>query len=386
MKYFALLRAGLLRRKGRTLLTLLSIVAAFVLFGFLDGVRTVFQHGADNAAVDRLVIGSRLSLIQPLPLAHKARIEQVDGVVEVAYSNWFGGIYQDRKNFFPNIAISPEYFDLYPELVIPEDQKKAFLATRTAAIAGRKLAERFGWKTGDRIPLQATIWPHKTLGNTWTFDLVGIMHGTDEDDQRFTNELVFRYDYFDEGRTTGQGTAGWYVVKISDPARAAQIASAIDALFRNSDAETKTQSEKEFNLSFAKQFGDIGLIVSAIMGAVFFTLLLLTGNTMSQGVRERIPELAVLKTLGFPDRLVMGLVLAEALLLLTGGGVLGLALAAAGLPAASRHFGGQIPPLAVSGESWIVGVAIMLLLGLFVGLPPAWRAHRLSIVDALAGH
>ncbi len=386
MKFLNLVFASLFYKKSRTILTLLSIATAFVLFGFLDGVRIVFARGADNSGLNRLIVTSRLSIIQPLPLAHLARIAQLPGVEKIAYANWFGGIYQDRKNFFPNIAITPvEFLDIHPEIALSAAARSAFLNTRTGALVGRGLAQKFGWKVGDKIPLEATIWPNKSGSNTWTFDLVGIMHSRDERNQQYENEMFFRYDYFDEGRTTSQGTAGWYIVQIADPARSSEIALAIDRLFNNSDSETKAQSEKDFNLAFAKQFGDIGLIVSAIMGAVFFTLLLLTGHTMAQAVRERIPELAVLKTLGFSNLTVLWLVIGEAMLLVILGGVAGLTLAAAGLPLVSGKLGGQLPPLSVSATSWLLGLALMLLLGLLIGLPPAWRAMRLRIVDALAG-
>jgi len=386
MKFLGLVFATLFHKKSRTVLTLLSIVTAFVLFGFLDGVRIVFTRGADNSGLDRLIVTSKLSIIQPLPLAHRNRIAQIPGVELIAHANWFGGVYQDRKNFFPNIAVTPtEFLAIHPEIELGTAAREAFLTTRTGALVGSRLAEKFGWKIGDKIPLEATIWPHKSGANTWTFDLVGIMHSRDERAQQYDNEMLFRYDYFDEGRTTSQGTAGWYIVKIADPARSNEIALAIDRLFANSDGETKTQSEKDFNLAFAKQFGDVGLIVSAIMGAVFFTLLLLTGHTMTQAVRERTPQLAVLKTLGFPNTLVLGLVIAEALLLVALGGVGGLGLAALVLPLISGRTGGQLPALAVMPSTWLFGLALMLGLGLLIGIPPAWRAMRLRIVDALAG-
>lgn len=386
MKYLPLVFASLFHRRSRTLLTLLSIVTAFVLFGFLDGVRVVFSQGADTAGVDRLIVTSRLSIIQPLPLAHQVRIAQIPGVAAIAHANWFGGIYQDRKNFFPNIAVSPEPFlAIHPEISLTAAERERFLKERTAALVGSELAARFGWKVGDRIPLEATIWPHKSGTNTWTFEIAGIMRAPPDTRSEFSGEMLFRYDYFDEGRVSAQGTAGWYIVRIADPARSSEIAQAIDRLFDNSDGETKSQSEKDFNLAFAKQFGDIGLIVSAIMAAVFFTLLLLTGHTMAQSVRDRVPELAVLKTLGFTNLGVSALVVGEAVLLVGLGGLVGLGAAAIGLPLISGNLGGQLPKLAVVPESWLLGVALMLALGLLVGLPPAWRALRLRIVDALAG-
>ncbi|MGB7931206.1 MAG: ABC transporter permease [Gammaproteobacteria bacterium] len=386
MKYLPLLLAALLRKKTRTVLTLLSVAAAFTLFGMLDAVRVAFNAPQSVSGIDRLVVASRFSIIQPLPYGDLVRIETVPGVKAVAYANWFGGVYQDPKNFFANIAISlPSYLDIYPDIALPEKQKQAFLNTRTAAVVGESLARRFGWKIGDRIPLQATIFPHKNGGNVWTFDLVGIYRAAQPELRGIEQQLLFRYDYFDEGRQSGQGTVGWYIVRVEDPAEADRVAQAIDHLFANSADETKTQSEREFQLSFAKQIGDIGLIVTAIMGAVFFTLLLLTGNTMAQAIRERIPELAVLKTIGFTNRAVLVLVLSESVLLLLQGGVAGLLFARLGLPLISAASSGQLD-LVMPTQSWLLGLFLMLLIGFIVGLPPALRAMRLRIVDALAGH
>jgi putative ABC transport system permease protein len=386
MKYLPLLLSALLRKKTRTALTLLSVAAAFTLFGMLDAVRVAFNAPQSVAGIDRLIVASRFSIIQPLPYADLVRIRQVPGVRKVAYANWFGGVYQDPKNFFANIAVSAQsYLDIYPDIVLPEAQRQAFLGTRTAAVVGESLAKRFGWKIGDKIPLKATIFPRKNGDNVWTFDLVGIYHAAQPELRSMEQQMLFRYDYFDEGRQFGQGTVGWYIVKVDDPADADRVAHAIDHLFANSADETKTQSEREFQLSFAKQIGDIGLIVTAIMAAVFFTLLLLTGNTMAQAIRERIPELAVLKTVGFSNHAVLVLVLCESVALLLLGGVAGLLLARLGLPLISAASSGQLD-LVMPVQSWVLGMGLMLLIGIIVGLPPALRAMRLRIVDALAGH
>jgi putative ABC transport system permease protein len=385
VKYLHLIRAGLMRKKTRTFLTLFSVMAAFALFGLLDAVRVAFNAPESMAGINRLIVSSKFSIIQPLPYADYTRIQAVPGVQEVAYANWFGGIYQDPKNFFPNIAISPKPFlDIHPEFVMPEEQRQAFLNTRTGAIVGETLARRFGWKVGDKIPLQATIFPNKNGSNIWEFDLVGIFHAAQPELQGIEQQMLFHYDYFDEGRQFGQGTVGWYIVKVDDSSRANDIAQSIDHLFANSSDETKTQSEREFQLSFAKQIGDIGLIVTAIMGAVFFALLLLTGNTMSQAIRDRIPELAVLKTIGFTNRTVLLIVLAESVFLLLLGGMGGMVVAKLMLPAMSAATGGQMN-LPLTAKTWMLGTVLMLLLGLAVGLPPALKAMRLKIVDALAG-
>ncbi len=385
MKYLPLLFAALLRKKMRTLLTLLSIAAAFALFGMLDAVRVAFNAPQSVVGIDRLITSSRLSLIQPLPYADLARIESTPGVAAVTYASWFGGIYQDPKNFFPNFPVEPEsYLEMYPELVLPDAQRQAFIKTRTGAIVGQALADLHGWSVGDQIPLRPTIYPHRDGSEVWSFDLVGIFKAAQPELRGSEKQLLFNHTYFDEGREIGQGTVGWYVVRVKDATQADQVAQAIDHQFKNSAFETRTQSEREFQMSFAKQIGDIGLIVTAIMSAVFFTLVLLTGNTMAQSIRERIPELAVLKTLGFTNRAVLALVLAEALLLLLIGGLLGLALAYLALPVIGEASSGQLD-VTMQPESWLVGIALMLGIGVAVGLPPAVKAMRLRIVDALAG-
>ncbi len=386
MKYFHLIWAALFRRKTRTMLTLLSVLAAFVLFGLLDAVRVAFSSGSDAAGVDRMVVSSKYSIIQGLPQSLAKRVEAVPGVKNLTWSNWFGGYYQDRKNQMVNIAISPTQFEIYPEMIVPPDQLKAFEATRTGALVGEAMAKRWGWKIGDKIPISGAIFPNKASGDTnWTFDLVGMFHVKDAKMRGMEQQLFFRWDYFDEANSFAKHELGWLVVQVTDPAKSDEVAKAIDAISANSDHETKTQTEQAFQLSFAKQLGDIGLIVSAIMGAVFFTLLLLTGNTMAQAVRERIPELATLKTMGFSDKTVLGLVFGESILLVVIGGTLGLGLVSVLLPIIGNATGGtlQLPPV-VPG-TWTTGLLLMIGIGLLVGLLPALRAMRLNIVDALAG-
>lgn len=386
MKYLHLIWAALFRRKTRTFLTLVSIIAAFLLFGMLDAVRTAFDSGSQSlAGVDRLVTSSRYSIIQPLPESLGARIATVPGVREVGHANWFGGIYQDPKNFVFSYAVSPNYLDLYPEIHLSAAQRKAFDATRTGAVIGEVLAKKYGWKVGDKIPLQSTIFPQKNGDKTWTFDIVGIYTVGEGAANGLDQLFMLHWKYFDESNAYGSGTVGWYVDRLADPAQADRVAKAIDALSANSDHETKTQTEQAFSASFAKQLGDIGLIVGSIMGAVFFTLILLTGNTMAQAVRERTSELAVFKTIGFSSRSVLAMVLAESVLLLLIGGVIGVGLAAVLAPIVSKGSGGMINLPPVGAGSWAIGVGLMVLIGLVVGALPAWRAMRLNIVDALAG-
>ena len=384
MKYLHLIWAALFRSKTRSLLTLLSVTAAFLLFGMLDSVRVAFNSGGEVAGANRMITSSRLSITQMLPYSLTEQIRATPGVKQAAYAAWFGGIYRDPKNFFANFSVSPDYLDLYPEFKLPDAQKKAWLADRRGAIVGAALAQRHGWKVGDTIPLQATIFPTRG-SNNWEFVLRGIYTVDDPKQKAQENVLFFHWKYFDEANDYVKGRVGWFIVNPTSGNGADKVASAIDRLSANSDHETKTQTEQAFNQAFAKQFADIGLIVTAIMGAVFFTLLLLTGNTMAQAVRERIPELAVLKTIGFSNRSVLWLVLAEAVLLVLLGGTIGLGIAALLVPAVTAASGGMIQLPGMLAQTWLLGLLLMLLIGAVVGLLPALRGMRLNIVDALAG-
>ena len=384
MKYLHLIWAALFRSKTRTSLTLLSVVTAFLLFGMLDSVRVAFNSGGEVAGANRMITMSRLSITQMLPYSLTEQVRATPGVKDAAFAAWFGGIYRDPKNFFANFSVSENYLDLYPEFKLPPEQKKAWLADRTGAIVGESLAKQHGWKIGDTIPLQATIFPTKG-SNNWPFTLRGIYKVDDPKQKGQERVMFFHWKYFDEANDYVKGRIGWFVVAPDSGATADRAALAIDKLSANSDHETKTQSEAAFNQSFAKQFADIGLIVTAIMGAVFFTLLLLTGNTMAQAVRERIPELAVLKTIGFSNRSVLWLVLGESVLLVVLGGMIGLGLAALLVPIVTAASGGMIPLPGILAQTWLVGLLLMVAIGVIVGLLPAVRAMRLNIVDALAG-
>ena len=386
MRYLPLLWAGLFRKKTRTILTLLSVIVAFLLLGLLHAVKVAFESGAESADAKRLLTTARYSIIEPLPIAHLRPIERVAGVVGVAYADWFGAKYQNESNAFPVFAVDPtRYLDMYPEFTIPREQREAFVKTRTGAVAGRRLVDRFGWTLGQKLPISSEIHPKADGDMNWAFDLVGILDADDPAQRGNTDVVLINVAYFDEARQTGKGKTGWYIERIADPARARAISVEIDRLFVNSPDETKTQPEKEFAVGFAKQIGDMGALVTRILAAVFFTILILTGNAMAQSVRERIPELAILKTLGFSDGKVTALVLAEAGLLLLIGGGLGMVIAAALLPVLNGATGGRFPPLFVSADTWLLATAVAVTLALAVGLPPALRARRLRIVDALAG-
>ncbi len=373
--------ANLGRRKVRTVLTLLSIVAAFLLFGLLQAINVLFSTGADFVGATRLVTQARVSFTQPLPMRLLPQIESVPGVDDVMWAQWFGGIWQENTQLIVFASDPLRLHAVYPELVMPEEQWKAFEQTRTGMVAGRVLADQYGWKVGQKLPIASNIFPQKDGSKAWTFDLVGIFDGKDPEWQRNTNLAYVNFAYFDEANQFGSGRAGMFTIRLADPDRAEQVARTIDSMFENSPDETKTQTEKEFNLGFFKQIGDIGLIVRWILFAVFFTLLLVVGNTIAQSVRERIPELAILKTLGFSNGAVLGFVLAEAAALCITGGLTGLGLATL----VGVMIGGGNFPIAVDDRVWSAGVGAIVLLAAAVGLPPALRAARLTIVDALAG-
>lgn len=380
MRFLYLVWKNLLRKKVRSIFTLLSVLVAFLLFGYLAAIDEAFSMGVDLTGADRLILIHKVSIIQLLPESYEDRIQAVPGIVDVAHATWFGGIYQDPSNFFPQMPVEPERFlKLYPEYLLPEDQKKAWMADRTGAIAGRVLAERFGWKIGDRIPIQGTIWRPRD-GATWEFTLDGIYEGAQKGTD--TTQFFFQHDYFDEARSFGQGLVGWYIIRIADPDEAPDVAKRIDATFANSPYETKTTTEKAFAAGFAKQVGNIGAIIKSILVAVFFTLLLVAGNTMAQSVRERTGELAVLKTLGFSNARVLTLVLAESLILVGTGGALGLLLAW-WLVEGSDPIRRFLPIFYIPARDLVVGIALVVAFGVAAGALPAVRAMRLRIVDAL---
>ena len=387
MRYLPLIWRNLLRRKARTTFTALSMFVAFVLFGVLMAIRVAFTMGVDVAGADRLLIFHKTSIIMPLPISYAERIRATAGVSEVTSATWFGGIYQDPSNFFGQFAVEPEsYLRMYPEFLVPEDQKKAWFEDRTGALVGRALADRFEWKVGDRVPLQGTIW--RLPGNApWTFTIRGIydttVTGTDNTQFLFNKEYLAEVVRARFGPNAfGASTVGWYLIRISDPERAAAIAARIDKQFENSQAETKTNTEKAFAQSFANQVGDIGSIMIAIAAAVFFTILLVAANTMAQSIRERTNELAVLKTLGFSNSLVLSLVLAESIMLAVIGGGAGLLIGWV-LILQGDPTGGLLPGFFIAPRDLALGVAFVLLLGATAGAMPAFQAMRLRIVDAL---
>lgn len=381
MKYLPLIWRNMWRRKVRTIFTLASIFIAFLLFGLLMTIRATFSLGIDLAGLDRLMVIHKISIIMPLPQSYQQQIRSVPGVEVATHNTWFGGIYQDPTNFFATIAVEPEPFlSIYPDVHLPPDQMQAWLADRQGAVVGVDLAKRFDWKIGDRIPLKS-FYRKQDGGTTWEFNIVGIYDAEPGFDK---TQLFFRFDYLDEGRSpqSGAGTVGWYVIKIKDAVLSKQLAQTIDDMFANSQAETKTTTEKGFIDGFAKQVGDIGSIMIAILAAVLFTILLVVGNTMAQAVRERTSEMAVLKTLGFTDIKVVTLVLAESLFIAAAGGGLGLAAAWA-IVARGDPTNGLLTPFVLPRADVALGIVLIVGVGVAAGLLPAVGAMRLKITDAL---
>jgi len=382
MKFIPLIWRNLMRRKIRTLMTIGSILIAFLLFGVLMAIRAAFSMGVDIAGADRLVSIHKVSLIQPIPRSYLERIRAVEGVTDVTHANWFGGYYQEPSNFIANFAVEPEaYLRMYPEFTVPEEQKKAWYANRTGAVVGISTATKFGWKVGDRVPLISPIY-RKPDGLPWEFTIEGIydseVKGTDK------TMFLFHYDFVNETLRDSPiaNQVGWYIIRVADPATSDQLAKRIDAMFANSSAETKTATEKAFVADFAKQVGDIGAIMIAIASIVMFFILFVAGNAMAQSIRERTNELAVLKTVGFSDGRILTLVLVESCVVALIGGGLGLLIAWV-IISRGDPTNGLLPAFYFPVANLVLGMALVLLLGIGTGLLPAVQAQRLKIVTAL---
>jgi putative ABC transport system permease protein len=380
VRFRGLILANLFRKKVRLLLTIGSFAVALFLFAFLAVVKSAFSRGTEVAGADRLVIASRVGLMQTLPISYDDKIAAIPGVKAVTHNHWFGGVYQDEKNFFVQFVIDPENMrKVMTEFVVPDDQWANFVKDRQGAVVGVKTAQRFGWKVGDRIPIKNSLYgPTKT----WEFNLDGIYHndrpGGDE------NQFWIQWKYFDENVPAGvKSTAGWYVLKLDNPDDAVRVAKAIDDKFANSTYETKTETESAFAAGFVKQFGNIEFLIESIGMVVFFTLLLVTGNTMAISVRERISELGVLKAIGYSDRSVLFFVLAESLVIALIGGVLGLALALVAVPVLGAALNGLLPSLVLSPAILSAGLLVALLVGGISGLLPGIGAMRMRVVNAL---
>jgi putative ABC transport system permease protein len=380
MKFSHLIFANLFRKKIRLLLTVGSFAVALFLFAFLAVVKDAFGRGADVAGADRLVIINRVSIIQPLPLSYRDKILRIPGVKAITHNNWFGGVYQDEKNFFPQFAIDIEnQRQVIPELIVPDDQWANFVQDRRGAIAGAALAKRFGWKIGDHVPIKNSLFGAET---TWDFNIDGIYHGKRPQDDE--SQFWFQWDYFEERMPQNfKGNVGWYVLKLDHPDDATRVAKTIDDMFANSPYETKSETESAFAAGWVKQFGNIEFLILSIGAVVFFTLLLVTGNTMAISVRERTAELAILKAIGFTDSSVLFFVLSEALLIALFGGLIGLALAIFAVPLIASALNGLLPPLLLSYTILAAGLGFALVVGAASGLLPGIGAMRMRVVNAL---
>ena len=383
MKYWIIILAALNRKRWRTGLTISSLVIAFLLFGLLRSVAVVFTEDIELSGDDRLVVASKYSIIDSMPISYLQRIKSIENVDIVAHQDWFGGTYIDRANFFPKWPVPPkDFLDIYQEFNISSEQKEAFITTRTGMIAGKKLAERFNWKIGDRIPVIGDIYFMSNGSNLWEFDLVGIF--TDIENPGNEEQVFMNYQYFDEARESyTKGTVGNFIVKLDSKDEGPRVAQEIDAMFANSMDETKTYTEKAYQQMFASQIGDIGLIMNSILAAVFFTILLVTGNTMSQSIRERTSELAVFKTIGFSDMTMLILVLIESMVLCLIGAILGLGITAILMPGLSELISVSLGEISLDSSVIISGIGIAIITAFVSGFPPALGAMRLKVVDAL---
>jgi len=378
MKFFFFLVANLLRKKVRFSMTIGSFTVALFLYCLLATIEASFNQGVEVAGADRLVVVNKTSIIQPLPFSYRERLMQIPGVKQVTFAVWFGGIYQNEKNFFPQIAIDVNgHLQMYPEFKVPEKQWQAFIRDKEGCVVGRRTMEKFGWKIGDRIPLRGTIWP-----GTWEFNIRGVYDGTRHEDD--ITQFWFHYDFLDERRPPefGKGTVGWYLVKVQDIERAAAVVAAIDRRFANSAYETKTDTERSFAADFVKQIGNIKLIMLSVGGVVFFTLLLVTGSTMSMSVRERTGEFATLKTIGYSDTAILFLVIAESLCIAVIGGSMGV-LAGKLYTLTGDPTGGMLPVFYLAPQKMLVGLMLALLIGVLSSIAPALFAMKLNIVEAL---
>ncbi len=383
MKFFPLIWSNLKRKKLRTALTILSIVVAFVLFAVMSSIKQAFTGGVSLAGATRLIVQHKVSIIQLLPYSYKARMQRIPGVTRVTHQTWFGGRFQaEPKYFFMQNPVEPEEFlEMFPEISLPNDQKEKWLQTRTGAIVGRKTAEKLHWKIGQRIPIFSPLWRKANGSQIWEFDIVGIFDGKTKNTD--TMSLFFRYDYFDEAHGGEKGRVHWYTIQVKDPSQSATIAKEVDQEFLNSDNETKTAPQAAFAQAWAKQIGNIALMCIAILGAVFFTILLVTGNTMAQAVRERTGELGVLKALGFTGTQVLVLVMAESCLIALLGGALGLGMSALIIPALANALATMLPMFYFPPRDVIMAIGIAMVLGFLTGIFPAVIAMRLRVADAL---
>ena len=382
MKDVYLVLKNLTRKPLRLFLTVFATFIAFMIFGTLTSFQKAFDSGIDLAADDRLIVLNKINFTQPLPISYVNRVRATEDVVAVTHLNWFGGYFQDPRNQFGMFAVDPENFVIvYDELVLADADRDAWFANQQGLIAGKSIAERFGWNKGDRIPINSNIFTQFDGSSTWEFDVVAIYEGVDP--QTDTNSVYFHYPYFNETQSFGGDFIGFMGVRTSDPDRNEAVIAAIDDMFANSPAETETVPEKVFNKAFIEQIGNLSLILTSVVLAAFFVILVIVGNSMILSIRERTAEIGVMKTLGFTSGRIFRMVLAESLLVALLGGVIGLGVAGF-LVTAINSAPIQLPTLVLGTEVWSEALIFMIGLGLITGIVPAMNALRLNIITALS--
>ena len=382
MTLTTLVYKNLTRKWTRFVLTGLSIAVAFLLFGFLQSFREAWNSGVENASDTRLVTVNKINFTQPLPYSYFTRIQTMEGVQAVTLASWFGGFYQEPQNFVQAFAVDPTlWLGMYPEMKAPAEQIARFIDNRAGVMVGSSVAKRFGWQVGDRIPLSSNIFSQQGGGSVWDVEIEAIY----TPEANFDGSIVLlHYEYFNESKSFGKDTIGWLVVQTTSPQVNDAVIAAIDNQFANSSAETDTVTEKAFSEQFQNQFGNISLILTLVIAGAFVTILMIVGFNMVLAQRERIGELAVMKTLGFRSHTLFGLMMGEALALSLIGGLVGLALGALVTFLFTILSAGFLPPMAVSAETSLQALALMVGLGLITGTIPAYQAYRTRIITAFA--
>ncbi|MDJ0758815.1 MAG: FtsX-like permease family protein [Woeseiaceae bacterium] len=382
MKDLYLVLKNLTRKKMRLFLTVFATFIAFMIFGTLTAFQKAFDSGVDLAADDRLIVLNKISFTQVLPIAYATRVRAVENVEAMTHLNWFGGYYQDPRSQFAMFAVDAENFmEVFDELVLSDAEREAWIDNRQGLIAGRAIADTYGWEVGDRIPINSNIFSQRDGRTDWDFDVVGIYEG--EDPQTDTNGVYFHYEYFNETQSFGGDFIGFMAVRTSDPSLNETVIKTIDDMFANSPAETETVPEKAFNKAFIEQIGNLSLILTSVVLAAFFVILVIVGNSMILSIRERTGEIGVMKTLGFTSGRIFRMVLAESVLLALIGGVLGV-LASGFMITLINSAPIQLPVLVLDGSVWSQAMLFVVALGFITGIVPAMSALRLNIITALS--
>ena len=383
MKDFGLIVQNLRRKAFRTSLMVVAIFIAFFIFGMLGSFNKVFNAGVDLSAANRLVTVNKINFTVAMPYAYINRVRAIEGVEVASWANWFGGYYQDPTNFVQAFAVDPEsWLQAYPELIVAPEDRSAFLSDRASVLIGEAVATQYGWEKGDLIPLSSNIFSQAGGDNTWQLNVAGTFQGADTQAQ--TNYVIFHWENFNETVTFGNDQIGWMVVATSSPDINDQVINAIDSQFANSSAETETTTEEAFSKAFIAQIGNIGLIVSSVVGAAFATILMIVGTTMVMAVRERTKEIAVMKTLGFTSPRISRLVIGESLLLTLIGGLLGIGASWLAITVLASAVAGILPGFALMPDTVLIAVGLMVLLGLITGAAPAYNALNIKIAEALS--